>query len=131
MQEAADLQHDTLTHERASLGEDHPVTLATANGLAVTLRAQGKIDEAEQLQRDILERRTRTLGPKHPDTLTSANNLGVALSSAGKFDEAATINDNRSRSHSGIQICYEMDVGSGLVFSKCPSTGSISRKNAK
>ena len=39
--EARDLDQDTLARDRRILGEDHVMTLSSANGLAIALRALG------------------------------------------------------------------------------------------
>ena len=64
------------------LGEDHPDTLASANGLAADLRDLGEYQAARDLDEDTLARRRRVLGEDHPDTLGSANNLAIDLRDA-------------------------------------------------
>jgi hypothetical protein len=55
------------------LGEDHPITLASANNLANDLCALGDYQQARTLNEDTLTRYRRVLGEDHPDTLVSAN----------------------------------------------------------
>ena len=78
-QAARELGEDTLARRRRVLGEDHPDTLASANGLAISLRAVGEHQAARELGEDTLARRRRVLGEDHPDTLASADNLAVSL----------------------------------------------------
>ena len=83
---------DTLAGRRRDLGEDHPDTLASADGLAISLRAvgghpgtltsasslaasvghPGEYQAARELGEDTLARRRRVLGEDHPDTGASA-----------------------------------------------------------
>ena len=98
-QAARELDEDTLARRRRVLGEDHPDTLASAHGLAISLRAvgghpgtltspsslaasighPGEYQAARELGEDTLARRRRVLGEDHPDTLASADNLAVSL----------------------------------------------------
>jgi len=63
---------DILARRRRDLGEDHPDTLAAANGLASSLRAAGEYQAARELDEDTLARRRRVLGEDHHDTGASA-----------------------------------------------------------
>ena len=45
MQAARDLDQDTLDRRRRVLGHDHPDTLASAEHLAIDLRALGEADD--------------------------------------------------------------------------------------
>jgi hypothetical protein len=85
------LDEDTLGRRHRDLGEDHPDTLTSADGLAISLRAvgghsgtvtsasslaasighPGEHQAARELGEDTLARRRRVLGEDHPDTLTS------------------------------------------------------------
>jgi hypothetical protein len=73
------LGEDTLARRRRVLGEDHPDTLASAHGLAISLRAVGERQAARELDEDTLARRRRVLGEDYPDTLASADNLAFSL----------------------------------------------------
>ncbi len=67
------LDEETLARRRRVLGEDHPDTLAAANGLAISLRAAGEYQAAKELGEDTLaRRRRRVLGEDHLDTRASA-----------------------------------------------------------
>ncbi len=64
----------------ASLGEDHPSTLAAANNLAIVLREVGELDQADKLDQDILNRLGHILGhddEEHPRTRTVAIDLST------------------------------------------------------
>ena len=63
------LDEDTLARRRRVLGEDHPDTLATASGLAISLRVVGERQAGRELEEDTLARRRRVLGEDNPDTL--------------------------------------------------------------
>jgi Tetratricopeptide repeat len=86
----AALDEDTLARRRRDLGEDHPDTLAAANGLAVSLRAAGEYQAARELDEDTLARRRRDLGEDHPDTLAAANGLAISLRAVGGHPGALT-----------------------------------------
>jgi hypothetical protein len=79
---------------RDRLGEDHPSTLASANNLALNLRAVGERQQARTLDEDTLTRRRRVLGEDHPDTLASANNLARDLHALGEHQQARTLDEN-------------------------------------
>jgi hypothetical protein len=64
-----ELDEDTLGRRRRDLGEDHPDTLASADALAVSLRAAGEYQAARELDEDTLARRRRVLGDEHPETM--------------------------------------------------------------
>ena len=84
------LDEDTLARRRRDLGEDHPDTLAAADGLAVSLRAVGEHQAARELGEDTLARRRRVLGEDHPDTLASADGLAISLRAVGGHPGALT-----------------------------------------
>ena len=76
------------------LGEDHPDTLASAHGLAISLRAVGEHHAARELAEDTLARRRRVLGEDHPDTLAAASNLVGALFELGEYQAAKELNED-------------------------------------
>ena len=49
--EAADLLEEVVRLFSDCLGPEHPSTLMIVSNLAVTLKAQGKLDQAETLER--------------------------------------------------------------------------------
>ncbi|MGH3869734.1 MAG: FxSxx-COOH system tetratricopeptide repeat protein [Pseudonocardiaceae bacterium] len=85
---ARPLRERALNLHRASLGDDHPDTLESANNLAVDLGELGQYEQACQLLEDTLTRRRRVLGDDHPNTLTSANNLAVYLRELGQYEQS-------------------------------------------
>ena len=80
--EAEKLHRKTLERTRRQLGQDDARTLASMNGLAGVLHAQGKWQEAENL---------------HAQTLVTMNNLGMVLSSQGRLQEAEEMYRKASR----------------------------------
>ena len=97
---ARELNEATLARYRRVLGEDHPSTLASANGLAIDLSALGEDQAARELDEDTLARKRRVLGEDHPDTLLSANNLAADLSALGDPQAARELDeDTLARSH--------------------------------
>ncbi|MCA9283693.1 MAG: serine/threonine protein kinase, partial [Phycisphaerales bacterium] len=85
---AATPMQQSLAARREALGDDHPETLMSINGMGALLRAEGRLAAAEPYLREALERRRRVLGDDHSDTLGSINNLGTMLQDQGRFDEA-------------------------------------------
>ena len=77
-----------LEMRRATLGDEHNVTVKLMVCLAILLREQGKLSEAEPLCREALRVGQETLGEAHPNTLGSLNNLAILLSEQGKLSEA-------------------------------------------
>ena len=81
MKEAAQLFEETLDIRKRVLGPEHPDTLESMNGLAVSYWSLGQMKAAAQLFKETLEIRKRALGPEHPDTLQSMNGLAVSYRS--------------------------------------------------
>jgi hypothetical protein len=92
----AALPHCQRAHSRylARLGVDHPVTLNSANNLAIFMRALGQHEQARDLDQDTLERKRRVLGDDHPDTLGAANNLANDLRNLGQHEQARDLNQD-------------------------------------
>jgi hypothetical protein len=87
--EAEAMYWDTLELRTKALGTEHPNTLETMDGLALSIGAQGKEEpgrykEAESLQQITFDLRTNALGPQHPDTLQSMRNLTLVKEEMGK-----------------------------------------------
>ncbi|HEV7452400.1 MAG TPA: FxSxx-COOH system tetratricopeptide repeat protein [Pseudonocardiaceae bacterium] len=76
------------------LGEDHPDTLTSVNGLAHDLYRLGEFERARQLDEDALTRYRRLLGEDHLDTLLLANNLAVDLRALGEFERARQLDED-------------------------------------
>jgi len=70
------------------VGEDHPDTLESKNGLAVLYKEQGRYDEAERVLIQALQGRRLRLGDQHPHTLESLKNLTELYEAWGKPDQA-------------------------------------------
>jgi tetratricopeptide (TPR) repeat protein len=94
LEQARDLDQDSLERRRRTLGDNHPDTLVSANGLANGLRALGQLEQARDLDQDSLERRRRTLGDNHPDTLVSASNLALDLQALGQHEQARDLDQD-------------------------------------
>ena len=67
----------------ATLGPDHPDTVADSAQLGSLLDALGRSDEAEALFRDAIARFERLLGPDHYEVAVNAANLAVLLAREG------------------------------------------------
>jgi tetratricopeptide (TPR) repeat protein len=76
------------------LGEDHPDTLTSVNGLAHDLYRLGEFERARQLDEDALTRYRRLLSEDHLDTLLLANNLAVDLRALGEFERARQLDED-------------------------------------
>jgi len=72
----------------AHLGEEHPETAISLNGLAGLYQLQGRNDEAEILYRRSLQIFTAQLGEDHPAKANSLSNLAELYRSQGRNDEA-------------------------------------------
>lgn len=67
-------KHSREIRERL-LGPDHPDTLSSLQGEAMTASRLGSDEDARGLYQDLLARRERLLGPDHPDVAQVLNNL--------------------------------------------------------
>jgi hypothetical protein len=79
---------------RQALGDEHPDTLTSANGLAGVLYRLGEGERARQLFANTLTQRRQVLGEDHPDTLTSANGLAVVLRMLGEHERARQLDED-------------------------------------
>src|SRR5262249_11692854 len=61
----------------ASLGADHPDTLAAKTSLALLYQSQGKYAPAETLFKEVVEGLTASLPADHPDILAANHNLAA------------------------------------------------------
>ncbi|XVU30246.1 FxSxx-COOH system tetratricopeptide repeat protein [Actinoplanes sp. CA-054009] len=87
--EARALDEAVLARQRELLGEHHPHTLMTANGLGRDLRALGLYDEALKSDQGTYAAWSEVFGDDHPRTLSAMNNLAVSERLAGRAREAA------------------------------------------
>jgi hypothetical protein len=90
LREARELRGDILRRLRHSpeYGEDHDLTLITANGVGADLRATGDFVDAHRHDEAYLARHRRIFGPEDPKTLRSANNLAADYRLLGDFRSA-------------------------------------------
>ncbi len=77
-----------LELRESELGDEHPDTLSSVNGLARLYQDQGRYEEAEPLLAETWAIRQRVLGPEHADTLESMTNLAGLYYDTGRDAEA-------------------------------------------
>ena len=82
---AEPLYVECLAMRKEVLGDRHPDTLKSMNGLAVIYYNQGKYDKAEPLFVACLAMYKEVLGNRHPDTLGSMDNLAILYDIQGKY----------------------------------------------
>jgi serine/threonine protein kinase/Tfp pilus assembly protein PilF len=87
-QEADQQIERALDLQRRALGEKHPDTLATMNGLGELYQDQGDYAHAEPLFIRALGLRRQVLGEEHPDTLATMNDLATVYMNEGKYQQA-------------------------------------------
>jgi tetratricopeptide (TPR) repeat protein len=73
---------------KAKLGADHPDTLRSMNGLALSCAALGRHAEAVKLYEEALALTKAKLGADHPDTLRSMDNLAISYAALGRHADA-------------------------------------------
>jgi tetratricopeptide (TPR) repeat protein len=78
---------------REQLGPDHPDTLYSMNGLAVTYYALGQHADALKLFEETLALWKARRGPDHPDTLKSMNNLANSYEALGRHADALKLGE--------------------------------------
>jgi len=78
---------EALDRSWRTLGEDDPLSLGTANLLALSLAHDGQYAEAEALIRDTIARSTRVLGEYHWDTLNARLSLAGIYCMSRRTDE--------------------------------------------
>ena len=88
---AAGMQREVLETETNLFGPNHPTTLLTKYGLALSLKELGRHVEAEVMLSDVLRRRKRTIGPTHNHTLETANTLASARRLCGDIPGALAL----------------------------------------
>lgn len=86
--EAISLARSTTDSFVAQYGEDHPLSLAAANNLALSYRISGDPFTALEIDRQTLRIREQVLTPDHPLTLSSAMNMGRDLREVGEYRES-------------------------------------------
>jgi tetratricopeptide (TPR) repeat protein len=96
---AVEPQARAIALRRGHLGDDHPATLMSLDGVGQLALVRGRLDEAEAAHRDAFERRRSRFREDHVDTLTSLSNLGTVLEAAGKLDEAVATHRESVAAH--------------------------------
>jgi tetratricopeptide (TPR) repeat protein len=86
--EAQAVRQKALEVRLRVLGEKHPHTAYSCNGVAASLHAQGRYKEAEEGYRKALDITRATLGEDDPKTGTSHNNVAANLNAQGRYREA-------------------------------------------
>jgi tetratricopeptide (TPR) repeat protein len=86
--QAVTLFEQALAGRRRVLGDDHPDTLATMNGLGWSRRHLGNLQGARDLLKQTLDACQRVLGPDHPETLQSMSSLGEVRRALGDLPGA-------------------------------------------
>ncbi len=87
-QEALDAANEARRLRIASLGADHPETLAVGFQSATALVGLDRTDEAVRILADLYARFRERFGPAHSQTIIAAHELGVNLGRLERFDEA-------------------------------------------
>jgi len=90
LQSAMTYETEALDLRRRILGEEHPATLTSLQGMGYVYRLMGKFDEAMSCYQKALESRRRILGNDHPDTLQSIESVGYVLQWTGRLKESLT-----------------------------------------
>ncbi|KAK3300488.1 uncharacterized protein B0H64DRAFT_369739 [Chaetomium fimeti] len=91
--EAKDLGRQVTAHLFATLGHEHPATLASWNDLVWVYEKLGMLDAAEQDASIILRVSTEVLGGDHRLTLLASGNLASIYRCRGKLAEAAELGE--------------------------------------
>lgn len=78
----------TVDHRRATLGPDHPGTIAALTNLAVSQAEAGNLDKAIELQEESLALMRRTLPKSHPMFPYALGNLSALYTKTGQKDKA-------------------------------------------
>ncbi|KAI9645500.1 hypothetical protein NHQ30_006240 [Ciborinia camelliae] len=79
------------------LGKEHPLTLASMQGLTSTYSKQGRHDDAIRLGREVWEIQEKVLGHVHPDTCFSMENLVTMLLEQNILEEAEKLSSELIR----------------------------------
>jgi Tetratricopeptide repeat len=80
-----------LATRQSKLGEEHPLTLTTANSLAAVYKAQGRFREAEWLYHRSMEASEHAFGNGHPLTVAAIRSLASLYRAQGRFAEASLL----------------------------------------
>jgi tetratricopeptide (TPR) repeat protein len=78
----------SLAITQATLGEQHPSTAATYNGMALVYDKQGEYSKALEYYAKGLAITQATLGEQHPSTATTYNNMASVYNNQGEYSKA-------------------------------------------
>lgn len=90
--EAFELDEDTLSRQRRTLGLDHPNTLTTASGLGADKRALGWYRDAFAEDQSTVAGFRRNFGDEHPATMNAEHNLALSLFFNGDLRASLQLN---------------------------------------
>ena len=79
-----------VIRERA-YGDQHVSVATTLNGLALTLKAQGRLDAAKALFERALSINQKVSGPSHPNVAANLGNLASLAHDRFEFAEAESL----------------------------------------
>lgn len=99
---AADVDRTAYERARAAFGEDDPVTLDIAHGVAVNLRLSGDFQQAEELDRRTLVLKRRLFGKGDRSLLITVDGLAVTARERGRYATAR-------RLHQSVHEAYGRD----------------------
>lgn len=83
-------------------GAEHPDTLTSISGLALTLKMQGKYKAAETMNRKVLNGEEKMLGLEHPDTLLSLYCLARLFHTQQRYSDASVLYRRASEGYMNI-----------------------------
>lgn len=86
--EAESLYIKSLRIKQATLGADHPETLATMSNLGWLYELDGRFDAADSILRQTLAARRRILGDRHPLVAATLSGLGEVAFARGEYEQA-------------------------------------------
>ncbi len=82
---------EAVTLREVTLGPAHALVADTLQDEALTLEAQGRVEEAVATMGRALASYDEALGPEHPRALASARELGAMLRDAGELEQARAL----------------------------------------
>lgn len=89
-------QLDDMAYGRCRImfGDDHPMTLAAANNLGLSLYRLGELHQAPMLLEHTRRRQCQVRGPDDPGSLTTANSLALALRELQEYAAARELDED-------------------------------------
>ncbi|KAE8846666.1 hypothetical protein HRS9139_01233 [Pyrenophora teres f. teres] len=88
LEEAAEVDLQTMVIRKRTLGANNFSTLASQNNLANTYNSLGRHEDAEELLVQVLDAYQNTLGEDHSNTLISKGNLASTYRKQGRWEDA-------------------------------------------